>query len=115
MANTNKYEYNFYSTDASFDYRDCYGGTCYCTDYHGLTVELEKYTDKVISWSGYGDYASDIDNCKTLEELRDYLESHLDEVSEENRYGHTYTNRELFEELISFIDDTIKDQQKQCA
>lgn len=102
-----KYEYNFYSTDSSFDYCDCYGGTCNCIDYHGLEVELENKTDKVLSWHGYGDYETDINNCDTLEQLRDYLVSHLDEVQEENRYGHTYSNREVFEELIQFVEETI--------
>lgn len=74
----------------------------YGTELNGLTVEMDV-NNVIKNWQGFGNYAVEIDNCKTLEQLRDYLVSHIDEV-QEHEYNCVYTNKELFDELIEIIE-----------
>jgi hypothetical protein len=93
-----RYEYNFYEEDVSFDYADWMFGNCTCHSImpHGFKIEITR-DDKVMieTLDAYGDY-QEMDNIKTLPELKDYLVEHLDEVEGK-------TSRECFEELIDFI------------
>lgn len=102
-------EYNFYTTDESFDYNGPFGtATQYETGYHGFSIEVDKNDIiDITSLDAYGDYTEMQDKCKTLEDLKKYLEEHLDEVQEDEE-KHRYTNRECFEELIEIINDNIK-------
>ncbi len=103
------YDYTFYTTE---DYQEWYGRCVPETEYHGVTVNIDK-NDNVLSWYGYGDFGYEISLCKTVEQLRDYIKSHLNEVQEFKGDNFSYTNKELFEELIDILNDNI--EQKKCA
>lgn len=101
------YDYDFYTTDESFDYPSPFG-----YDYteniiqpHGITVYMD--TNNIISkWSGYGYFDYEISNIKTLQELKEYIIAHLDEIDESTNDSN-FTRRELIDELLEFIDENI--------
>ena len=93
------YDYDFYTTDESFDYPTGYGyATHYEKGYHGFKVNLDK-DDNVLGWNGYGDYWQ-AGECKSLDEFYNYVES----VKEE------YPDIEIMEELLGFIKGTKEDE-----
>lgn len=97
-----KYDYVYYAIDSSFCYGD--SSVCHEKDLHGFSIIFnnEGYVD-ISSLEAYGDYEEMNDKCKTLQELKQYIEEHLGEISEDEES----TGCECFEELISFIDLTI--------
>jgi hypothetical protein len=103
-----KLDYNFYETDESFDFGDFPGGTFISTEKHGFSIEHVSKTNKldINSLKAYGDY-EEMNNIKSLEELKEYILSHLDEVQDFD-YESRYTNREIFEELIEIIDENLQ-------
>ena len=103
-----KLTYNFYTTDESFDYGDFPNSTCYVTGEHGFTINHDSNTNKldIESLETYGDY-DDMKEIKTLQGLKEYIKSHIDEVKDFD-YESKYTNRECFEELIEIIDENLQ-------
>ena len=102
-----RYEYIFYTTDESFDFGDFPGGTCSQTEYHGFSVEIDKENNiDISSLEWFGDYYKT--QIKTLQGLKEFIKTHLNEVEEISTIVDTYTNIELFEELIELIDDNLQ-------
>lgn len=103
-----KTEYIFFTTDESFDYPTGYGYATYHEKAsHGFEISID--TDNKIdfsSFSSFGSYAEMEDKCKNLTDLKNYIIEHLDEI-EEPEEKFTYTNREIFEELLEIIDENI--------
>ena len=46
--------------------------------------------------------------CKTLEELKNYILEHYNEIQEWNELDRYYTNLEAFDELLDIINDNLK-------
>ena len=103
-----KLTYNFYTTDESFDFGDFPNGTCHQTAEHGFSIEHNGKTNDldINSLNTYGDF-EEMNNIKTLGELKEYLLSHLDEVQDFD-FECKYTNKEVFEELIEIIDENLQ-------
>lgn len=90
--------YTFYETDESFDYGDWGLGchTHYVIAPHGFDIDVDKDDNVDINTlDAYGDYI-EMNEIKTLAELKKYIEAHIHEVQEDN-------NRECLEELVDFI------------
>ena len=99
------YDYVFYTTDESFDYPTGYGyATHYVEGKHGfsLSIDIDNYID-FSSFDAFGDFGEMEDKCKNLKELKAYILNSFDEIQESDEYI-TYSNREIFEELIEIID-----------
>lgn len=67
---------------------------------NSVVVDFDS-EDHVLSWQGYGDFAVEINNCKTVEDFRKTVFKHFKEIDE------AYSGREVFEELLTFCDLTI--------
>lgn len=97
------HDYTFYQTE---DWIDWYSRSVLETTEHGISVNLDK-DDNILSWSGYGDYYNEVNKCETIEQLRDFVKAHLGDVEE---YDSTmpYTNEEMIDELVYFLDQNCK-------
>lgn len=79
---------------------------------HGFDIEIDDEDFvKIETLKGFNDYANMNKCIKTLGDLKAFLCSHMDEV-DDSVYAKgfptlAYTNTEIFEELIDFIDRTM--------
>lgn len=106
------HEYNIFTSDESFDYNGPFGTeTCYQIGYHGFKIEFNS-DDKIVlnKLGGFG-YYSDIENCKTFEELKGYIENIIEfkDIPKEapNFIGTVFDKKEL-QELIEAIKEKIE-------
>lgn len=104
-----EHDYDFYETDESFDYPSPFGYDYTVNEIcaHGITVWMDS--NNIISkWSGYGHFDYEVSKIKTLPELKEYITNHISDLEE---YGNSkYTNRELIDELLEFINENITQQ-----
>ena len=101
-------EYVFYQTDESFDYGDwSWGGTCYEYANHGFEIEID-HNDNIdmSSFQAFGDYEEMNHKCKTLEDLKNYILEHYNEIQDVLNIYHP--NQEAFDELLEIINDNLK-------
>ena len=105
------YEYVFYEIDESFEFCGCWGNEiCYQWASHGFEISDDENSDYDIkTLKGYGHY-TEISNIETLEELIEYLRSHLNEVQETKTYTKDQ-NIKRFENLIKFIVTQLEEKQ----
>jgi len=89
-------EFNFYTTDESFDYGDF---TYHQNEYHGFSIDLEDDDPKIETLEGYGDFATEVENIKTLEELETFIKDNLLKYHDSDT-GTDYKNFTLLLELI---------------
>lgn len=106
-------EYIFYVTDESFSYGDFPGSTIYETERHGFEVDIDSDNNIDISSIEFLGYYQDI-KINSLYDLLAFVETHLVEVEEINENS-TYSNYEIFEELIELIKTNIKEIQERKA
>ena len=102
-------EYIFYQTDESFDYGDwSWGGTWEEYSNHGFEIEID-YDDNIdmSSFQAFGDYEEMNHKCKTLEDLKNYILEHYNEIQEFEGFDR-YSNKEVFNELLDIINDNLK-------
>ena len=68
----------FYQDDRSFDYNSPFGTkTHYVFEDNGIEIELDKDDEPILSTlKGFGDF-SDVEKCKYLSELYDYIEENI--------------------------------------
>lgn len=101
-------EYLFYQTDYSFDYNSPFGtSTYYDYDNHGFEIEIDINDNiDMSSFQAFGDYEEMNRKCKTLEDLKNYILEHYNEIQEFE--GYRYSNKEVFDELLDIIDDNLK-------
>lgn len=102
------FEYIFYQTDESFDYGDwSWGGTWNEYANHGFEVAIDINDNIDMStFQAFGDYEEMNHKCKTLEDLKNYILEHYDEIQDYD--GLCYSNHELFDELLEIINDNLK-------
>lgn len=102
-------EYIFYQTDESFDYGDwSWGGTCNEYANHGFEVEIDNNDNiDMSSFQAFGDYEEMNHKCKTLENLKNYILEHYNEIQEFDGFDR-YSNKEVFDELLDIINDNLK-------
>lgn len=99
------YDFIYYTTDESFDYGDFAGGTYHQVCLHGFSIELTKDDKPLIeTLDGYGDFAVEINEIKTLKQLKDFILKNMNEIRDSG------TKEEIFLELVSFIDDWGKNE-----
>lgn len=105
-------ELYFYTTDESFSYGDwSWGGVCHQTGYHGFSVDVDIHNNIDMStFEPEGDYLVEMENIKTLEELKEYLASHLHEVRQWDEYS-DIKNIDTFKEFIQLIDENIQERK----
>ena len=102
-----RFSFDFYTTDDSFDYGDFPGGTCYQLGYHGFYIDADNDNRLDLdSLKGYGDFARMEDDISSLEDLKEFIVQHLDEVREIGGFG--YTNLDCLDEFIEIIDDNLQ-------
>ena len=103
-------EYIFYQTDCSFDYDSPFGtATYYDYENHGFELEIDSNDNiNMSSFQAFGDYEEMNHKCKTLEELKNYILEHYNEIQEWNELNRYYTNQETFDELLDIINDNLK-------
>ena len=103
-----QYNYIYYRTDGSFDYLSPFGvATEYVEDLHGFSIDLDSEDNPDFnSLEGFGEF-DDVNDLKSLEELRDYILANMKEIRESG------DDPERFLELVSFIDDYLEEQR--CA
>ena len=103
------FEYIFYQTDYSFDYNGPFGtSTYYDYDDHGFEIEIDINDNiDMSSFQAFGDYEEMNRRCKTLEDLKNYILEHYNEIQEYDEHL-CYPNQELFDELLEIIDDNLK-------
>ena len=102
------FEYIFYQTDESFDYGDwSWGGTWNEYANHGFEVVIDINDNIDMStFQAFGDYEEMNHKCKTLEDLKNYILEHYNEIQDYD--GLCYSNHELFDELLESINDNLK-------
>ena len=101
-------EYIFYQTDCSFDYDSPFGtATYYDYENHGFEVEID-HNDNIdmSSFQAFGDYEEMNHKCKTLEDLKNYILEHYNEIQDVLNIYHP--NQEAFDELLEIINDNLK-------
>ena len=101
-------EYIFYQTDCSFDYDSPFGTATYY-DYanHGFEVDIDCNDNiDMDSFQAFGDYEEMNHKCKTLEDLKNYILEHYDEIQDVLNIYHP--NQEAFDELLEIINDNLK-------
>lgn len=102
------FEYIFYQTDCSFDYDSPFGtATYYDYDNHGFEVAIDINDNiDMTTFQAFGDYEEMNHKCKTLDDLKNYILEHYNEIQE---YDELYcSNHELFDELLESINDNLK-------
>ena len=102
------FEYIFYQTDESFDYGDwSWGGTWNEYANHGFEVAIDINDNiDMTTFQAFGDYEEMNHKCKTLEDLKNYILEHYNEIQDYD--GLCYSNHELFDELLESINDNLK-------
>ena len=102
-------EYIFYQTDESFDYGDwSWGGTWNEYANHGFELDIDSnYSIDMTKFQAFGDYEEMNDKCKTLEDLKNYILEHYNEIQEFDGFDR-YSNKEVFNELLDIINDNLK-------
>ena len=91
--------YMFYATDGSFDYNSPFGTSTYhCFDEHGIIFDID--TMDISTLDGYGEF-SDVKDCKTHQDLLNYVKDNLHLVNS------TGDDLEVFEELIEALEEYI--------
>lgn len=97
------FEYIFYQTDCSFDYDSPFGtATYYDYDNHGFEVAIDINDNIDMStFQAFGDYEEMNHKCKTLEDLKNYILEHYDEIQYIDEFNG-------FDELLDIIDDNLK-------
>ena len=101
-------EYIFYQTDCSFDYDSPFGtATYYDYENHGFEVEID-HDDNIdmSSFQAFGDYEEMNHKCKTLEDLKNYILEHYNEIQDVLNIYHP--NQEAFDELLEIINDNLQ-------
>lgn len=104
-----KHNFIFCETDEGFEYGDFPNSNFYQTQEHGFSIDINKdnYVN-IDSLETYGACDEMNIKCKTLQELRQYIEQHLNEIKDNK-----YSKLECFNELLCFINDSIlKDEDK---
>ena len=102
-------EYIFYQTDCSFDFDGPFGTETY-HDYenHGFEVEIDNNDNiDMSSFKAFGDYEEMNHKCKTIENLKNYILEHYNEIQEFDGFDR-YSNKEVFDELLEIINDNLK-------
>lgn len=92
-------KYVFYKTDESFDYGDFPNSTYHCEAEHGFNIDIDN--PSLETFEAFGDYA-DMNDLKSLAEIKDYIIAHLKEVQEFEE-GLFYTNQDTFIELVEIL------------
>ena len=102
------FEYIFYQTDCSFDYDSPFGtSTYYDYENHGFEVVIDINDNiDMTTFQAFGDYEEMNHKYKTLEDLKNYILEHYDEIQDYD--GLCYSNHELFDELLESINDNLK-------
>ena len=101
-------EYVFYQTDCSFDYDSPFGtATYYDYDNHGFEVAIDINDNIDMStFQAFGDFEEMNHKCKTLEDLKNYILEHYNEIQDVLNIYHP--NQEAFDELLEIINDNLK-------
>ena len=60
------------------------------------------------TFQAFGDYEEMNHKCKTLEDLKNYILEHYNEIQEYEEFDRYYTNKEVFDELLEIINDNLK-------
>lgn len=103
-------DYIFFETDSSFDFQ---GGTYYCTDKHGFSIEINADNKiNIDSIEGFGAF-EDAEKCETLETLFEYIEKNKGYVTENEDEDMKYTRLELLLELQQIIIQNVKEKIKE--
>ena len=100
-------EYIFYQTDCSFDFDGPFGTETY-HDYenHGFEVVIDINDNiDMNTFQAFGDYEEMNRKCKTLEDLKNYILEHYNEIQEFEGFDR-YSNG--FDELLDIINDNLK-------
>ena len=102
------FEYIFYQTDCSFDYDSPVGtATYYDYDNHGFEVAIDINDNiDMTTFQAFGDYEEMNHKCKTLEDLKNYIVEHYNEIQDVLNIYHP--NQEAFDELLEIINDNLK-------
>ena len=102
------FEYIFYQTDCSFDYDSPFGtSTYYDYENHGFEVAIDINDNiDMTTFQAFGDFEEMNHKCKTLEDLKNYILEHYNEIQDYD--GLCYSNHELFDELLESINDNLK-------
>ena len=102
------FEYIFYQTDCSFDYDSPFGtATYYDYDNHGFEVAIDINDNiDMTTFQAFGDYEEMNHKCKTLEDLKNYIVEHYNEIQDVLNIYHP--NQEAFDELLEIINDNLK-------
>lgn len=102
------YDFDFYTTDESFDYGDGYGFTATYQEEvtHGITVVVDS-DNKILGWSGYGHFAYEVDNIKALRNLKNFIAEHIKDLDGLEDLTVSYTKEDELAELISLVDENI--------
>lgn len=103
------YEYIFWKVDTSFSFQGPFGiQTQECYDKHGFAIDIDvDNIPKLETLEGFGAFA-DVEDCKTYEELYDFIEENKKYVSQETDEIISYTTLELLLELQSLLIGAIK-------
>ena len=90
------HDYVFYKTDESFDYETGYGNVTQTEiAEHGFSIEIDSDNNiNISSLSGYGYFEEMNNKCKTLQELKKYIQDNLNETQ----------NKKPLENLITTIN-----------
>lgn len=94
------YTYTMYTTEEKFEAPDIYSDHTYgyrADVEHGFQIEVDLEDNVYIeTLCGFNDFSDIEKECKTLEELKNFLQEHLDEVDNK-------CHKECVEELIECI------------
>lgn len=104
-----RYSFIFYTEDNSYDVGGIVG-TVKDIAYSGFALEISKDDEiDILSLEAFGDYAEMHKKCKTLQQLKDYVESHLCECREyQDYFCSEYNDEEIMQELIEMIGQQIE-------
>ena len=103
-------EYIFYQTDCSFDYDSPFGtATYYDYENHGFEVEIDHNDNIDMStFQAFGDYEEMNHKCKTLEDLKNYILEHYNEIQDYDELDDYCARSERFDELLDIINDNLQ-------
>ena len=96
------YNFIYYTTDGSFDYDAPWGTeTHHVEDWHGFSIEINDDNQVLIdTLEGYGDFAVEISEIKTLAQLKAFILGNMKEIRDTGNLP-----EECYMELVSFIDE----------
>jgi hypothetical protein len=103
-------EYIFYQTDCSFDYDSPFGtATYYDYENHGFELEIDSNDNiNMSSFQAFGDYEEMNHKCKTLDDLKNYILEHYQEIQDYDDLDDYCARSERFDELLDIINDNLK-------